>query len=125
IYQIVLGYGNLGKAILDGFTITKGFAWPSFPEDREINVLGQYVNRNNGGGVAIANAGSELKLENLKITHHFGGNIGGGMYISGASNILILNSEITDNNGNGGGGGVALDGNCSPTFVNTKIYNNK
>jgi hypothetical protein len=92
-YHVVIAINLGGTSVLDGFTITKGYAtapWQSF-----ITVAGQQIDRYKGGGVYNSNAAT------------------------GFSNCIIKNNsaDCTDSNDDAWGAGVVND-NCSSAFNN-------
>lgn len=92
-YHVVIAIGLSSTTVLDGFTITKGYAtapWQSF-----ITVAGRQIDRYKGGGVYNSNAATTF------------------------SNCIIKSNsaDCTDGNDDAWGAGVVND-NCSSAFNN-------
>ncbi|WP_163629519.1 choice-of-anchor Q domain-containing protein [Paludibacter sp. 221] len=103
-YHVVVSSGNVGTAVLDGFTITGGNA--NGTGNTAINLLN--VNRTYGGGVHVIN--SSPVLRNLNIDSNASKSYGGGMYAIGASGavstlnmskVSIVNNTTTNSSGGG------------------------
>ncbi len=101
--------------VIEGFTITKGYARDS--EDK-------------GGGIylyQICTTGSNYGIikDNI-ITGNMSANDGGGVYISdGDTSFTITNNVIEGNTStNGKGGGICIFSNSSATIINNLIISN-
>ncbi|SDC58497.1 choice-of-anchor Q domain-containing protein [Niabella drilacis] len=122
--HIVVSAGNAGSAVLDGFTVTGGYA---FGNNRgSINVNSINVSGTAGGGISLAH--SSPVLSDLIIT----GNsaiYGGGIAHETASpliiNVLIANNQCTDAmDYTSRAGGMYNSSAASPTLVNVTIIGN-
>ncbi len=101
--------------VIEGFTITKGYARNS--DDK-------------GGGIflyQICTGSSNYGIirDNI-ITENISSNDGGGIYISdGDTTFTITNNVIEGNTStNGKGGGICIFSNSSATIINNSIINN-
>ena len=103
-YYVIYNNGVSNTAILDGFTITKGYT------------------NNGGGGSGICNTYSSPQLRNLTITENYSTNYGGGIYNENSS-PSIINCIITKNTANMGSG-ICNTYSSSPTITNCRITNN-
>ncbi len=101
------GEGN--DSIVEGFTITNGYATGSWPDSC-------------GGGILCYN-GSCPTICRCKVTDNFGGS-GGGIYCYTNSPMRIIDCEITNNTVNGGGGGIVCYGNSGALISNCIIASN-
>ena len=109
VYHVVLTSGTTSAAVLDGFTISGGYA--------------SNLGLTTGGG--ILNTNGSPTLRNLVIRDNFSVNDGGGMYSSGGSPSLT-NVTFTNNSTdiNGAGGGLMLrTGN--PSLTNVTFISNR
>jgi hypothetical protein len=115
-YHVLVSSGNVGKACLDGFTVTQGNADGGSSTDLIIN--GNTIQRDFGGG--IMSYSSDPVLTNLKIHNNYADN--GGGISNTYSSPVITNILIYSNNANYGGG---IDNNASsPVLTNITIANN-
>ncbi|GLB49601.1 choice-of-anchor Q domain-containing protein [Neptunitalea lumnitzerae] len=117
-YHIVLGIGDLGLALLDGFTVTNGIANGS----GSISVNGQPVNRNYGGAMFFYNNASP-SISNTIITTNNASGAGGGIFCSTSSNPTLSDVTIIANTCNDNGGGIYLN-NSSPILNNVTLDTN-
>jgi len=124
-YHVLIAAGNVGSAILEGFTISGGYAYvfdktsADTLSDRSLLVNGKAILTNQGGGVAIFDASPVLRY--IKVI----GNsalLGGGISLTSSSAIISF-SEISGNNAPQGGGGVA-NLQSSPSFSYSTISGN-
>ncbi len=116
-YHVIVGGGTNGTAVLDGFTVTGGYANGSSPAD-------------SGGG--MFNLNSSPTLANLT----FSGNTaiyGGGMYNDNNSSPALINvtfngntvNQSPDGDGSGGGSGAGMyNNNSNPTLAAVTFSNN-
>jgi hypothetical protein len=115
-YHVVVGSGNLGTAVLDGFTVRDGYADGG-------GSTGVFSNAA-GGGIALNATSSSPQISHCIITNNYAGD-GGGIYNNNNSSPIISNSLINintiDNNGNKKGGGIYNNGS-SPTIINCTLY---
>ncbi len=97
-YHVVIAV-NIGGAILDGFTITKGYA--TAPWLSSVTVSGRVIDRFKGGGIYNTNSAANF-----------------------ANCIIKANSaDCTDTNDDAWGAGVVND-NCASAFTNCIIDGN-
>jgi predicted outer membrane repeat protein len=109
-YHVVTASGTGSTAVLDGFTITDGYADGSAPD-------------NSGGGIYM-NGGSPT-LGNLNIEYNTATQGGGGMYMKSSSSPAIANINFDNNTViNGDGGGMNADSYCNPTLTDVTFTNN-
>ncbi|WP_440121414.1 PKD domain-containing protein [Tenacibaculum sp. Ill] len=99
VYHVVVDAGNVGAALLDGFTITGGNANDNVSS---IAVNANSIRRDYGGGMYNAFSSSS-SLTNVTITGNTAAGYGGGMY-NASSSPNLTNITITGNTANHGGG---------------------
>lgn len=120
-YHVVVGIGNLGAPVLDGFTITNGKA-----EDGNALIVDNiYVFNFYGGGIFLNNNCAPV-LNNLIISGNTSMAFGGGifsLYNDPAVQYKLSNSTLIGNSAVSGGGGM-VNNNSSPTITNVKFLNN-
>ncbi|SDJ78006.1 Cadherin-like beta sandwich domain-containing protein [Pedobacter sp. ok626] len=114
-YHVVFSMGEVGQAILDGFTITGGNG--NYGIYRTINGI-QFVNSDAGGMVLKS---SSPRLRNLNIIGNYG-DTGGGMNIE-SSQPIMDNLVISWNKTNGFGAGIESK-TSSFTLTNSSISDN-
>jgi hypothetical protein len=107
-YHVVTGSGTDGTALLDGFTITLGFAFDYDP--------------NNKGGGLYNNAGSPT-LNNVTFTAN-SACLGGGMYDYNSSPVLT-NVTFDNNTVNEWSGAGMYNYNSNPVLTNVTFINNR
>ncbi|WP_199120497.1 choice-of-anchor Q domain-containing protein [Pedobacter sp. ASV28] len=118
--HVVLGVGNVGSAILDGFTIVGGHANTA----STIVVNGQTIYQDRGAG--IYNQGASPKITSCIISGHTAtaDDTGAGIYNYFAS-PLITNTLITGNKTLGTASGAAMYSTYSaPKILNVTVANN-
>lgn len=108
-YHVLIGAGNLGSAVLDGFSITNGNATASFLlPSILVNTIS--VSRFTGGGLTILNSSPELKYCTF---YRNTGLSGGAIFHNLGGKATITESAFYENsaisNGNGGGAIYTLD----------------
>ena len=110
-YHVVTGSGVNSTAILDGFTITAGYAYfySGSPADT----------RSLGGG--MYNASGSPMLANLTFTGNAGYQ-GGGMY-NGSSSPTLSNVTFTNNTASNSGGGI-YNKTSSPVLSDVSLIDN-
>ncbi len=146
-YHVVTGSGTDNTALLDGFTISGGYANSSTPNNFGggiFNVSGNptlnnlifsgNVARMGGGGGMYNEYSSPLMTNilfdnNLAEKHSSWGGWGGGIYNAMSSPVLknimfSSNQAISLENGSGGWGGAVYNYQSSPTFINATFYSN-
>ncbi len=137
--HVILSAGDVGMALIDGFTVTGGNA----------NLSGGYFSVNNvvtsldaGGG--MINSSSSPTIKNITFTEN-SGDFAGGMYNNNSfpsifnstfsrnssggmqnseSSPNIKNTVFIDNNNGNDGGGIANFDSSSPTIINTSFIGN-
>jgi parallel beta-helix repeat protein len=113
-YHVVVSAGDVGAAVLDGFTVQKG----NCDGGSAITVNGQGIGTNGGGGI---NCNTSSPTFNNLIIKGNAGRYGAGLCLSG-STAVISNSRITGNAGFYGGG--VIGSNCGAAFTNVLISGN-
>ena len=120
-YHVVISSGNVGTAVLDGFTITGGNSNGA----GSISVNSIAVSQLAGGGISIYNYSSPT-LTNLTIKSN-SAKYGGGMSINNYSLPTLTNVVISGNSAivpGGLGGGMNNNYYSSPTLTNVVISGN-
>ena len=107
-YHVVTSSGTDNSALLDGFSITAGFADGTAPDD-------------NGAG--LFNASGSPTLANLVFRANTANTNGGGMYSSGGSPILT-NMTFDNNTSNSGSGGGLFNSAGSPALTDVTFNAN-
>jgi hypothetical protein len=115
-FHVVMASGNMGSAILDGFTVSDGYSPNS--DGGSITVNNNTFIRNDGAGVASI---SSMTFTNLKVINNRG-YTGGGMYLSGAGSVLT-NVVIAENSADYGGG-IYIAGSGTHNLTNITIADN-
>ena len=127
--QPVVSFGSeSGGAVLDGFTISNGYAeygggiyaYDTSPIIRACRIIGNVAHRG-GGGIWLGN-GAPL-LDNTVVSSNTSSYWGGGIVANYAS-LTVQNSSITSNVARNYGGGVVAWGISQPRFVTTTIADN-
>jgi parallel beta-helix repeat protein len=124
VYHVVLGVNipDTDSAVLDGLTITKGYADTNNP----IVVDGQNIQRVDGGG--IYNYSSSPELKRVTITGNHAGNgsegTGGGMYNTTGSSPVLTAVTVSNNTASASGGGIYNAASSSPELRSVTISNN-
>lgn len=148
VYHVVISAGNVGTALLDGLTITGGYAYgdpvivttvngrnlpiaygagifneSSSPKLNNVNIKGNACASTSslssyGGGVF--NFDSSPVLTNVNITGNIAGS-GGGIY-NLSSSIVLVNVAITNNRATYGGG--IYSSGSGGSLTNVTISNN-
>jgi predicted outer membrane repeat protein len=95
--------------VLDGFTVTKGYANGSSPDHR-------------GGGIFLNDDGCAT-IENCKITGNYATE-GGGMYVYSVNSHNLKNCELINNSATSGGGLYSKNSN-NQTVTSCVFNNNK
>lgn len=147
VFHVLIAAGDVGTAVLDGFTITGGNADNSASGAFYVGSVN--VPRYEGGGIYIN--GSSPELNQLVIAGNSANQAGGASFLN--SSAFIHNSMITNNtavsyfgggmsmdtspmnltnvlfsankaSGASGRGGALYITNCAPVFTNVTISNN-
>jgi PKD repeat protein len=112
-HHIVTGSGVGATAVLDGFVIAHGYAWPNGFEGPEIHA---------GGGMIIRNGSPTIR--NTRIDGS-SGSYGGGAYVGQGSAPSFTNCEFLENNSDiGYGGAMHIAGSSSVAFSNCHFEGN-
>ncbi len=131
-YHVVSSSGVTKTAVLDGFTITGGYAVGAVDSgggmfnDLSSPALMNLIFSGNVAefGAGIFNFQSSPTLVNVV----FSGNLalfgGGGIFNYYASNPGLINVTFSGNTGGGLGGGIANSDDSNPTLANTILWNN-
>jgi len=142
-YHVVISVGDVGTAVLNGFTISGGNANDVF---NSITVNLVELSGNAGGGVynsssspvlsnltissntalsggGMCNASSSPILTNVTISSNYAGYDGGGMYNSLSSPVLTK-VTISSNTVVYSGGGMSNNSSSSPVLTNVTLSSN-
>jgi predicted outer membrane repeat protein len=134
-YQVVVGSGADGTAVLDGFTITAGQANGSDPHDRGggmyndnssptlANVVFSGNQATFGGG--MFNDNSSPNLTNVTFNGNQAQHNGGGIYNLSGSNPILIGVSFNGNQTGSFGGGMFNWGNSSPSLTNVIFRGNQ
>jgi hypothetical protein len=126
VYHVLMSIGNVGTAVLDGFTVTKGNANNS----GLMTVNGQSLEIISGGGMLLHSSspqvlncsfiGNECYSDNARPSH------GAGLGIELNSNPVITNCKFNQNaaSGYGYGGGIGTYDNSAPVIINCAFNTN-
>lgn len=117
-YHVVVSAGNVGTALLDGFTVTGGYADGGYGG---ITVNGESIVRRDGGGIYMKN--SSPVIRNIIVAGNVADNDGGGILCVMNANPRLENIVIHSNEAYFGGG-MINHLQSSPYIINAKIYNN-
>jgi len=109
-YHVVDGSGTNATAVLDGCTVTEGYADAFGTSDAT------------GGGV-YCDAGSPT-LWGVSVDQNYAETLGGGIYFSNNSNPDLNSVLVTNNTTLNHGGGICNDTGSSPTMYNVTITGN-
>jgi hypothetical protein len=133
-YHVVTGSGTDATAVLDGFTISGGYASGSYPGDRGggmyndqgsptlTNVTFSGNTASSGGGMLNVSSSSPT-LTNVT----FSGNTassGGGMHNGDNSNPVLTNVTFSGNTAMASGGGGMYNDSSSPGLTNVTFSGN-
>ncbi|MDR0791734.1 MAG: right-handed parallel beta-helix repeat-containing protein [Chitinophagaceae bacterium] len=121
-YHVVVSAGEVGTAVLDGFTVAGGYSaglLDASKLDGSITVNGAPIYYLDGGGINIYK--SSPTISNCIIRDNSTVAAGGGIFNDNSS-PTITNCTI-NNNTSGAGGGIFND-NSSPTIINCTVGNN-
>ncbi|MFC5282494.1 choice-of-anchor Q domain-containing protein [Pedobacter alpinus] len=132
--HVVYAEGNVGTALLNGFTISGGnadasssgggiFLSGSNPTLTNLTVIGNHA-ASNGGGIYNRYSGTNSNpiLINVIISGNQAGNIGGGIY-NDSGTIIITNAIISGNVAGVSGGGLQ-NGDGTVTITNLTMSGN-
>lgn len=144
VYQVVISSWSNAKTIMDGFTVTRGYASSSV----QSRIIKSSVLVNYGGGLSslmsaatfrniifsdnyaqygggIFNDGPNgIKFINVTVSGNSSAYEGGGIYNRNSFNIVLANAVISGNYTNEYGGGIVNQA-CSGSFYNITISGNK
>lgn len=108
VCHVVVAAGEMGSAVLDGFTVTGGKA--EYWAGHDVN--GNYISTSSGGGIYVQD--SYPTLRNLVVANNSANYTGGGIFIeSGIVNETVLklsNISVMGNSADMFGGGIYLKG---------------
>jgi hypothetical protein len=133
-YHVVTGSGTHTTAVLDGFTITEGFANGDTPNDRGGGMYNEggsptLVNVVFSGNSAWAGGGmsnydnSSPNLTNVTFSGNSAGVYGGGMFNGTESNSQLTDVTFSGNTAADSGGGMH-NYSSSPVLIATQFINN-
>ncbi|MDR1341406.1 MAG: hypothetical protein LBK58_15335, partial [Prevotellaceae bacterium] len=120
IYHVVIAAGNLGTALLDGFTITGGYGNTS----SSITVNGRSIARNYGAGITVHGT---MTFSNLTVKANIASSgYGSGIHLNGNSSegSTFTNIVIAGNTGAQDGGGIYVRA-MTHTMSNVTVADNK
>lgn len=107
VCHVVVAAGEMGSAVLDGFTITGGKAvyWSSY------DVNGKLTDASSGGGIYVID--SYATLRNLAVTNNSASYTGGGIFIksslSNSTQLKLSDISVIGNSADRFGGGIYMD----------------
>jgi hypothetical protein len=106
VYHVMIVSGDMGDALLDGFTLSGGYG----DGIDSITVNGRKFARHNGGGIYVHGT---MTFSNLKVKNNSATNSGGGVFLDGDDDsdiVVITNAAVFDNFAGDKGGGVYAHG---------------
>lgn len=122
-YHILVSAGNMGTALVNGFSITGGMA----NSTGTVSVNSINIERQNGAAVFNASSGGFLTIELCKI-HDNTASVEAGGFFSRAGSVAVINncSFITNSISNTGNGGAAIynESNTNITISNCSFTSN-
>jgi hypothetical protein len=139
---VTFNSGETRNSILEGFTITNGYAPEGagiFIENASPTIKDCVIHENTayenggvsyGGGIYISgSSASPLIFNNLIVnnsaTSQWASSKGGGIYITNGAGPTVENCTIADNTSNYvGGGGIHVSSDSSPDIIDSIIWNN-
>lgn len=119
-FHIVVAAGDVGNAVLDGFTISGGGGELYGMPFEVIN--GNQIMVQHGGGLYIHAASPQLS--NLVIAGNKADMYGGGIYLN-SSSASITNTLLFKNLAGTSGGAIYTDVNSNAYYTNLTITNNR
>jgi len=133
-YHVVYNSGVNSTAVLDGFTITKGQAYPVFGNTSGGGMYNNYSsptltncsfsgNTTYNGGGGVYNNNSSPTLTNCSLSGNTAYNGGGGMF-NLLSSPTLMNCSFSGNTTSFGGGGIHNIYTSSPTLTNCILWGN-
>jgi len=133
-YHVVTGSSVTSTAVLDGFTITAGYADGSFPHEYGggmFNWIGSPTvvnctfenNHADGYGGGIFNYSSSLDVANCTFSNNEAGDDGGGMYNYGSS-PTVVDCTFEVNNADDDGAGMYNTSNSDPEVTGCTFNGN-
>jgi predicted outer membrane repeat protein len=137
-YHVVRAESSNPTAMLNGLTITRGYANGSFPDDQgggvrargggltlaNVTLIDNYSSA--GGGGAFANTSGTINAYNCKFVNNLTAFEGGGLYASVASSQAqtLVNCLFTGNSAFRGGGIALTSVGLQPVLVNLSLSGN-
>ena len=119
-HHVVIASGDMGTALLDGFTITGGNTDEDSPA---FTTYGQDITWEYGGGVY--NLAPSFTIRNLLISGNQSAFNGGGVFNGRNKALHMVNVAITSNHAKSSGGGVYADYPGTPsTFTQVTVAGN-
>jgi hypothetical protein len=121
-HHIVIVSGDMGSALLDGFTVSGGYGGDVTDGISSISVSGKDFARNAGAGVYVQGA---MTFSNLRVAGNRSYDCGGGMYFDGDSSTLT-NVTVEGNAVERGssGCGIYVHGGKGYVFKNLSVLRN-
>ena len=119
-YHVVDITSTAATTVLDGFTITDGYADGDFSGTAESNPV---VREESVGGGIYSDESGNAQLSNLTIVDNFALGTGGGLYLDASSNPVLTNVDLVNNEAQRFGGGLRTR-DSSPTLNSVTISSN-
>jgi hypothetical protein len=117
-YHVVMAAGDMGDALLDGFTVTGGY---SDNNQNHISINGRDFERRQGAGIAVDGT---MTFSNIIVTYNTANYGGGGIYLRGLpSEGSTFTNTVVANNTSGFGGGILIWAGTT-TMTNITVANN-
>jgi len=110
-YHVLIASGAVGKAVLDGFSVTRGYA----DANTNYTLNGNIVYRSHGGGIYIHSSSPDIF--NCEFTSNYAMDNGGALAALNSSSPFSNNLFLTNTAGKKGGA-VSLQ-NCNTLLKNT------
>ena len=118
-YHVVIGAGDVGSAVLDGFIIKEGGA--AGTGSATVTINGQILYTGRGAG--IYNSLSSPIVTNVLITENTATSAGAGVANENKAKPIFTNVTISGNAASGNGGGM-FNGGSSPVLTNVVVSGN-
>ena len=117
VYHLMVSIGDVGNAILDGFTFSSAY---NVGNTTTVNVNSQTIEATKGAGLYLINSAPTIK--NSTFTTNFAGTAGAAIYAENSA-PKILNSYFYGNITHGNGAGI-YNKSSNPIIVNSAFVAN-